>query len=526
MLQGFLRQSVEVSESGDMVSLAHPCWKLDLPRQWVSGAPDLEKFLHRRVTVSQVESHRTETGNLLRLLEAQGCLTFMDNVESYSLQEIRPLFTAIRNEWYGIYYRHPVWNLLRQGSLSKNGLVTWLIYNYFLSRSAGNSSARFATRSKNPAFGRTFYREALEEYSHFSDYYFLHHAQLNLPDAAVDRYVQLPASQAFCQQMLRMAETDWLAYILIAFFQESTIQFSDDCRTFYNEVEKSYGLKHLFDPWWKHIELDIEFTHAKKLEKIFEADERVSTSEVIRSLTSAWIAFRFLVLALDQITVEGQRDTGVLLRSPVTERILDPASNALVKNCTHLTKFVQLPVMHTAHDVYTAMSRRQLIGKPETGRDTASADVKFLRLDLVRSIYRALSYAETGGEVVALGRIAECAFESLSPWEQGELGNDAQPATAEAMALANFVCELATHPGEFCFVIHSVASARAEWSPLGGEKCTATLTNFLSGLKLDAKCCDGLITKQLQLNEHLRNWQIQNLSVVTSDFFWGNRPKS
>jgi hypothetical protein len=523
MLQGFLRQSVEVSEFGDVVSLAHPCWKLDLPLQWVSSVPDVEKFLHRRLTVSQVVSPRTETGNLLRLLEAQGCLTFMDDVESYSLQEIRPLFTAIRNEWYGVYYRHPIWNLLRKGSLSKNGLVTWLIYNYFLSRSAGNSSARFATRSRNPAFGRAFYRETLEEYSHFSDYYFVRHAQLNLPDAAVDRYVQLPASLAFCQQMLRMAETDWLAYILIAFFQESTIQFSDDCKAFYNEVENSYGIKHLFDPWWKHIELDIEFTHAKKLEKIFESDQRVSTSEVIRSLTSAWIAFRFLVLALDQIIIEGQRGASVLLRSPIADRILDPANNALVKNCTHLTQFVQLPTLHTAHDVYSAMSRRQLIGTPEAGRDTTSADVQFLRLDLVRSIYRALSYAETGEEVVALGRIAECAFERLSPWEQGQLGNDAQSTTAEAMALANFVCELATHPMEFCFIIHSLACTCTDWSPLKNEKCTATLADFLSGRELDTKCCDGLITKQLQLNEHLRNWRIKNPSVVTSDFFQGSR---
>jgi hypothetical protein len=228
-----------------------------------------------------------------------------------------------------------------------------------LSRSAGNSSARFATRCSNAALRKHFYRETLEEYSHFSDYYHLRHPAINLPDAIIDSYVQLPSSLGFCQQMLRTAESDWLAYVLIAYFQESTVHFASDCREFYHQVETRYDIKGLFDPWMKHIELDIEYCHAHSLESVLDSDERIPIDCVRRSLTAAWFAFPFLVLALDEIVREGRHGgTDIRLRLPLVGKVVYPSENALLTNCK---TSVEMCGAGTAFDLYTSMHSLGLV---------------------------------------------------------------------------------------------------------------------------------------------------------------------
>jgi hypothetical protein len=523
VLEGLLRRSISVGERDDAVSLVHPCWQLELPGEWFYSIRGSREFLAGRMTAYELKDSNPQCSGLVDLLRSQGCLTFSADTEVYSLLEVKRLFTAVRNEWYGVYYRHPIWAMLRKGELSRNGLLTWLIYNYFLSRSAGNSSARFATRAPASSKLRSqFYRETLEEYSHFSDYYFVRHSQVALSDDAVDSYVQVPSSLAFCQQMMRMAESEWLSYLLISFFQESTVSFSEDCRNFYKQVEASYGMPKLFDPWWKHIELDIEFCHARNLEDMFEGDTELPAAHVIRSLTSAWIAFRFLCSSLDEILVHGQYRPDVCLRQPVADGLAGLFTNALARSPISLLKrSTHLPRTGSLLDVHLAL--RSCLPNPEQfhavtpNRD----DMAFLRRDLIQSVYRAMSYAETGRELMVIGGLAERAFRRLPEFEQDTIGDELMPATAEAMALANFVRELSTRPKELCFALLSLIEYEPEWALIFGSTCE-DLTGLLAASDLDPTLAKRTATQRLQLIEFYANWRKASHAVDIHSFFWGS----
>src|SRR5690348_15689837 len=127
-VDGFLRRSISVREDDNVVSLNHPCWELNLPREWVIAAPGVSEFLKRKASVDALDGSHDGIKGFAELLQAQGCLTFKRDVDHYSLKEVKQLFTAIRNEWYGQYYRHGLWAVLREGTLTKNGFVTWLVY--------------------------------------------------------------------------------------------------------------------------------------------------------------------------------------------------------------------------------------------------------------------------------------------------------------------------------------------------------------------------------------------------------------
>jgi hypothetical protein len=317
-----------------------------------------------------------------------------------------------------------------------------------------------------------------------------------------------------------MAETDWLAYVLIAFFQESTVQFSKDCRVFYDEVERSYGLHGIFDPWWKHIELDIEFCHSRNLEVIFDSNRRLPAAQVVNSLTTAWIAFRFLLSSLDEIVRESRQDPDIKLRSPISLGVIDLSVNSFGGVYRAVPEgAIQLPTNGTMLDLHLSMHQHELTSISIASGKFQAEDLKFLRLDTAQSIYRALSYAESGRETLLLGRLAEIAFRNLSSAEQHSLSDNHLPATAEAMALANFLRELAIRPIDFCFVLHPFVSACHGELSLDSAGLTK-LTEFFETVSLHV-VGDMLITKRLQMIEFILGWQQSCEAVSRSSFFEG-----
>jgi hypothetical protein len=184
---------------------------------------------------------------------------------------------------------------------------------------------------------------------------------------------------------------------------------------------------------------------------------------------------------------------------------------------------VQLPKNGTALDLYDAMNSYRSLETAEltTGSISNVTDSTFLRLDLVRSIYRALSYAERGDETVALGRIAEAAFKNLLVPEQAELANGQRPLTADAMALANFLRELATRPSEFGFVLHAIIAAGPDierrWMPLSQADLTP-LRQLLARARPGAAHVDRLVTTVLQMNEFVRRWHVSDQSGAPNFF--------
>jgi len=312
------------------VTLKHSFWELELPRCWVSKFPQLQDFFDRKIPAQDIDALDPELCGVLTLLGVQGCLSYPDDRSYYTLEQVKELFASLCSQWYGRYYAHPLWQKLRAGSLSRNALVAWLLHNYHVSRSAGMSDARCATRFLRSDLRPRFARNALEEFSHYDDYYFVRHPNLSLADAEVKAYVHLPSSLAFDQQMLRMADDDWLGHVLVSFFQESTVRFFDDCKTFYALVEQNYDIPGFFAPWKQHIELDLKYGHADNFGTILSSDYEIPKSHLIRSLRNAWFTFEYLIGGLDEVLEQDVWGNTIYLRMPIQDGLLSPQATALL----------------------------------------------------------------------------------------------------------------------------------------------------------------------------------------------------
>lgn len=267
---GYLRKGVTVRRDGLKVVLEHALWTLEVPAVWVDSVPGLGGVFERQIPVTQLGANGRELDGFVTLLREQGCLSYRD-CDSYTLREVKELFQHLSGAWYGRYYAHPLWDRLRAGSVSRNGLVSWLLYTYHLSRSAAMSASRSVSYLTQPTLRAVFAESAIEEYAHCEEYFFVRHPSLPLDDATVRRTVHLPASVAFDQQMLRMAEQDWLGHVLAGFFQESTARFYDECRRFYSMVGDSYGLPGFFRNWEAHIEIDLTEGHADDFGRVLDS---------------------------------------------------------------------------------------------------------------------------------------------------------------------------------------------------------------------------------------------------------------
>lgn len=521
MPEGFLRDSVEVTETSEYITLSHPCWTLDLPRQWAERTDGIMDFLRRRRPLES--GLAAEAADLVRLLSTQGCLTFSEQPVSYSLREVYALFRGIRNEWCGYYYRHPLWDMLRTGELPEPRFIAWAVYNYFLSRSAGISASRFVAFSEKTSLRASLARSMIEEYSHFSDYYHIRHKDLNVPAEDIEQYVQLPSSTAFCQQMLRMAEEDWLGHILIAYFQESTVQFYRDCFKFYAEVEASYGIKGFFKPWQDHIRVDIDCLHAESIEEQFDSDERIPTVDLQRSLSNAWFAYRMLLSALDEIAYGLGEVDGEWRRRSIRATLAELEEGILLPK-TRVTRTLSLTPCNTLAELAKQVQVSGLANRQ--GRsENSDRDNAFLRSDIIRSTYRALSFADDATSILALGKLAEDA--GVAVIEPAF----ALPATADAMAIANFLRELAMVPQHFCFSIYCLANPSdanpapnpLTWLPIS-DNTRHELAKALATMRADA--AGPILTKFIQLLELVERWQ-GNLDLPSlPNFFTGTESRA
>jgi thiaminase len=471
--------------------------------------PGLGEVLERRIPASELGADGRQLEGFVTLLREQGCLTYPER-DSYALHEVKELFQHLAAAWYGRYYGHPLWDRLREGTLSRNGLLSWLLYNYHLSRSAAMSASRSAVHLASPALRTVFAESALEEYSHCEDHFFVRHESLPLSDEDVRRAVHLPASTAFDQQMLRMAEEDWLGHALIGFFQESTARFYDECRKFYAAVDERYGLPGFFRSWEAHVEIDLNESHADDFGRTLDSAEWLSRVDVLHSLGNAWLTFRCLEAGLDEILASDGDDDRVRLRLPVEDGVLDPERTRLLEPYRRLLPDPPARIeARTAAEVYSSLQALGLTSTlPRPVLPPAREDVDFLREDVVRSLFRCLSHSTEHDEILLLGRTVEeaVAATGLSPLERRRL-----PRSHEAMAVANFLRERATRPVEFVYLLRHL------WE-LQGDPRAGSFTAFLSGQEVEPRAVDRLLTLTLQLNELYEAWVARGPSAEVVDF--------
>ncbi|HDR7799707.1 TPA: hypothetical protein QCY03_003509 [Bacillus tropicus] len=310
-----LRPTVTVDKQIDQTTISFAHWKVAFPTEVFLKDSSLVDLVNTRKI--NINSIKTSSINILKLLEAQGC--FLPAIPGkLTARTVLKLFQPIRSEFYAQYYSHPIWTRLRTGKASRGELTAWMIHNYHVSRSAGVIAARMAASTKDKELRAFFREDALEEYWHCDKFYFVEQAGFKLSASDVKNYVPLPASTAFEDHALRVAEEDPLGHLLIAYLQESSIIFREESEEFYDTIENNYKLSNAFVGWRKHMTLDMDHDHAGELEACFDDKKELTLSEVATSIRSVQLAQFYLLRALDQIAEYASIEDALSPRLPIS----------------------------------------------------------------------------------------------------------------------------------------------------------------------------------------------------------------
>lgn len=292
-----LRPEVHIKMDRSSAVIQFALWEVEVPARVLKNSEGLRRLLTDRRAGGDITFDAQEHA-LLTLLDAQGC--FLPKPGSSSFADALALFLPHRSILYSDYYGHPLWSRLRDGSASPGELTTWAVHNYHISRSAGAIAARRSVHSCEDGLQEFYRGDALEEFWHCDAFYFMDGPGLTLHAEEVKAYVPLPGSTAFEDLALRTAEEDALGHLLIAFYQESSILFQNDCNEFYDSVERSYGIGGFFAGWRRHMSLDIEESHSDNLRALFRPDKKVDPASLTRSVRRVQLAAYYLRAALDE----------------------------------------------------------------------------------------------------------------------------------------------------------------------------------------------------------------------------------
>ncbi len=405
---GYLRRSVQVATDGDHVDLRFSLWSLRIPSDYIQLDSTLAAFFRREVPVSAVRDSRVRSRNLLSLLEAQGCIA-SEPFYTSSLREVGKLFHAVAAEWYQDYYSHRLWPMFRETTVSRAQLDAWMLRTYFLSRSAGVTAARCAALCSVPRIRALFAKNSLEEFDHCERYY-------KPKDGSIDAPAPI-SSLAFDQQMLRLAEEDWLAHVFVALFQEKTAVFVRNARSLYDRLAERFSLGNAFDLWKEHLGFDIAHGHADDFMEAFADDAQIECERFLASVESARVTIAYLIGGLEQIVLA---DVGAAAEFAPTG-----GTRTLSEAYDHFCRRTQ-PLPQVARQCYTFGPRLQAL------------------------TFRALSYCTAHRDILVLGRLCEYASHALRTSATTGLVSAAQ------IAVENQLRESSYRPGEFVLALRAL----------------------------------------------------------------------
>jgi len=471
-----LKETVMVSEDPHALILEYGISKISIPKGNKYAALLEALWSRKPITASNKDELKIVT-----LLVNQGYLAYKVGDE-LNLKEAKEIFDSIRIRWYREYYNHPVWEQLRKGALNENGLLAWLIHNYHVSRSAGMTDARFFSRTDNLKLKQAYKESCLEEYSHCDEFFFVEHPKLNVSDADVRNYIHLPASLAFDQQMLRMSEDCWLGHVFISYLQEATASFYNDCESFYAIVEKAYGIDDFFDRWKQHVQLDLDYGHCEHFESIFSEDEIITKEFFEKALTHAWITYKHLYYALDQIIEEAEKSEKIFLRNPIVDLTFNPQQTSLLSGYPKLD-FKQC---NNLSDVFSKL--RELIDV--TACKLSAKDKDFFNHDIRNLVMKALGHSKSHYSTVMLGNFIR---------DNGlEIRETAVCSSPDLMAVGNFLNELTYKPNNFIFSLRCLLGSSLGKMLDLADRSNAMLEEYLQRIPVTNS---EILNEFLQLNE-------------------------
>jgi hypothetical protein len=508
---GWLRRNVVVTPQADVVRIGYAHWEIAVPAPFLSTHPELLEVLHGRRSRCDLPSNPAYDG-FLTLLDAQGCFTSFEKQSSYRFRELRRLFDPLRSAWYALYYAHPLWQRLRTGAASMNELIAWVIHNYHISRAAGIVGARLAACAPDPSWRDFFRRDTLEEYWHCDAYYFVRHPDLKINNTDVKAYVPLPSSLAFEVHTLQVAEHDPLGHLLIAYFQESSIAFYDDCLQFYEEVERAYGLPGFFATWQQHMQLDQDHGHAKGLGDLFDTDQIVPAGVVEASLRNAWLAYWFLCQSLDDVIREARPDAQIRLRLPSwNDPQTSKSSSFFDGRLPNWPRTTGATIFDLCRWLVTEIAGPRLALQSVALNER---DIAYLLVGLTQASYQALSRAREHDEIVHLGNVCR-ALEDIAP-----KGNAVLCDSPWVQVIVHLLSEASVHPVECLALAVTLGQVARQLCgqfelliPLS-ERWTDQAERYLATVYMVEGNAAAFLTRQLQFYEVLER------SLKRSDRFF------
>ena len=486
-----LKDAVMVSEDNFALNLEYGLSKISIPKS--SSYQNIIDFITLKLDIDNIQEFNKDELKLIDLFINQGYLKYKIEDE-LTLKNAKEIFDSIRVKWYNEYYAHPLWQLLRDGKLNRNGLLAWIIHNYHVSRSAGMTDARFYSQTTDTKLKKAYMESCLEEYAHCDEFYFVAHPKLEISDEEVRDYIHLPASLAFDQQMLRMSEDCWLGHVFISYFQEATVNYYDDCVPFYEIVEKNYNIKDFFNRWKEHIELDLRYGHFGHFESIFSEEVTIKKYYFQFALNNAWITYKHLYNALDEIILEATKSQVVLLRNPIVNCILDTSKSSLLIGYDIDSK-VDFKQTKSIFELVELIKQSKYIDNKTLKISKVSQ--KYIYYDIRNLITKSLGYSKSHYCTIILGNLLQ-----FNKFEIVEGKNIC--VSSNLMAISNFLNELTYRPEHFIFALRCLMESK-----IGNYFCFSDGTINLIDKhlnKLQTKYpqnIDELLNIFLQLNELL-----------------------
>ncbi|MBP1495713.1 hypothetical protein J8Z69_15565 [Acinetobacter nosocomialis] len=488
----FLRNSVDVTLSETSVELKFSVWSIELPLVFSNKSNSkLASFLQKEISSEELELEEENIKKLFLLLFHQGCLVPVHRKKNYLLSEVKLLYISFFNEWYGYYYAHPIWEVMRQTSIPISIIRQWISRTYFLSRFAGVTASAASLYSPYPSIRKAFRKSALEEYSHCKDYYFPSVKLFPEVIGSFECIEPLPSFLAFDQQMLHIAKHNWLAHLLVALFQERTAKFKEGANKLYDRIEEQLGILGLFDGWRTHISFDEEHSHQDDLDSLFYCDISISSEELQLAFNEAALTIDLLMNGLDEVLLLGSK--GINPRVSTSNKRVNKLNLSGIVGFSEISEYIFLAT--SAKDL--ALEISNIISSSFSGRiflRSLVSEIEYLFNGPLLSdlIANCLSNCCKQEEIVGIGKLLEIA-EKIEITKKSEL----EPSEKSVRIVKNYISSKLKLADDFSFSLFLLTKLLQEVEDFSNLKHTLSTMEESLELVVDNLCSSKDISHYL-----------------------------
>ena len=271
----------------------HPAWTIVLNRS--ANAHNI----NHSTLLGKKHLSKKEAGHLSRFIEEQHVWDFSDLYAAKIVdpQDLVSTCRACVNEWFGLLYAHPWWEMLAH-RVDLEKVKGWVQQNYALSKIAASSSAMAIL---NDAHNRDFFTQSIiEEFDHHEKFFLRENASLGLTLLSYELPPPLGV-EALRHFLAYLAREDELALTIFYYFQECSAYLIRDFKKYYSHLETLYSAEGFFSGWLSHVSEDETLDHGGEVERALEALKSPKPEILNQALERAWFGITLLLTDYDNL---------------------------------------------------------------------------------------------------------------------------------------------------------------------------------------------------------------------------------